>query len=112
VILESIHFDSLPFPRLTAAVASERFRGYETGMPVQPGSEHDLSGQLLRQPGQVHENNLCDILRKSLIALHQPERRGMNKIKVAPHQRPESRFRTIRYVIGEQYLAVRHIDFL
>ncbi len=99
VVLPSIHFTSLPFPVQTTPLVAHDGRGDMEGAPVQPAAEHDLLGKCSREPRQIGENHLRDVLGTVRIAIHQPQRRRINQINVARDQFAKGVFGSVRNVI-------------
>ena len=61
VIVESIHFDSLPFARLTTPFAAHRFARHKTSVPMQPAAEHDVAGDFASGLSQIDEDGFVSI---------------------------------------------------
>src|SRR5207247_8454515 len=112
VVWLDVHFDRSPFTELTTTIASHGFGGDEASVTMQPSAKHDAFGKGAGLAGEVHKYGLGDVLRQVRVAIHQPQRCGINQIDVAQNQFTEGGFRAVLHVIREQNSAVLHLQFI
>src|SRR5690242_20210267 len=107
-MMQSIHFDGLPFPDFAATITSHDLRRDETGMPMQPPAQHDRRGKPRRLPGQIDEYGLRHVLGEMRVAVHEPHGGGINEIHVTGYHLPKRGFRSGPNILRQAMLAVVH----
>ena len=70
VVLQRIHFNGLPFPELTTALAAQDRGGHVTSVPMQPTTKHHLAGKRASHAGQVCKHGLDHVLRPMRVTFH------------------------------------------
>jgi hypothetical protein len=75
-----------------AAFEAHNFGGGEACTGIKPAGEGGTARERGRFAGQIAENGLRDILSQVRVAVHLPERGGINKVDVPPNEFGESIF--------------------
>ena len=84
---------------LTSALISHERSGNVPRAPMQPASKHDVLGKHPRQPRQIREYRLRDVLGPMGVAVDQPHGRRVDEVNVARNQFAKSLLRAIGDVI-------------
>jgi hypothetical protein len=110
VVLQRIHFHSLPFARLPTVIATRESCGHEIGVPMQPAAQSHILRKGPSLAGQVHKDGLRHVFRPVRVTRNQTERRRINEVNETFDQVPEGAVRAVLAVFGKQALRVPHVQ--
>ena len=108
MILDGIHFNSLLFTELTAALRAHGFAGDKAGVPMQPAAELNIGGKGAGHAGEVCKDGLGDILGQMGVIIDETDSGGIDQINVAGDQFAEGGLGTGGDILSEQLWGVCH----
>jgi hypothetical protein len=112
LLIYGIHFNSVLFAQLAAALRTQGFTGDKTRVPVQPAAQHHIWRERPGQPRQVKEHGLSDVFGQMRVTIDQPQRGRIDQVNVALHQFAECLFGPVLDVLVQQLLRFQHFSLL
>src|SRR5439155_24041001 len=82
LILDGIHFNSLLFTELTAALRAHGFAGDKAGVAMEPAAELNIGGKRAGHAGEVCKDGRGDILGQTRVLIDETDIGGIGRIKV------------------------------